>query len=114
MPASSSSESRVVCNARSSPSHSGTNLPLGMLFEETSAAPERMFTSSTSQSAQRVNPCRYSTLHCGQYMTGVSLLQFRLVPGLAKTCFLAVQTYHTHFPLHYLLILCILLPLHTF
>src|SRR5713226_8811440 len=25
-------------------------------------------TSSTSQSAQRVNPCRYSALHCGQYI----------------------------------------------
>src|SRR5713101_8223103 len=25
-------------------------------------------TSSTSQSAHRVNPCRYSALHCGQYI----------------------------------------------
>src|SRR5439155_1751777 len=25
-------------------------------------------TNSTSQSAHRVNPCRYSALHCGQYI----------------------------------------------
>src|SRR5713226_603722 len=27
------------------------------------------YTNSTSQSAQRVNPWRYSALHCGQYIT---------------------------------------------
>src|SRR6266852_5771817 len=26
------------------------------------------YTKSTSQSEQRVNPCRYSALHCGQYI----------------------------------------------
>src|SRR6266404_5144911 len=31
------------------------------------------YTSSTSQSAQRVNPCRYSALHCGQYIARPAL-----------------------------------------
>src|SRR5713226_6274797 len=30
------------------------------------AAPGSSRTNSTSQSAHRVNPCRYSALHCGQ------------------------------------------------
>src|ERR1700737_802874 len=36
---------------------------------------DRLVTSATSQSAQTVNPCRYSALHWGQIITGESVLQ---------------------------------------
>src|SRR5260370_33877872 len=46
------------------------------------------YTKSTSQSAHRVNPCRYSALHCGQYIACQALSSPRLcVSRLSKTTF---------------------------
>src|SRR6266568_6570995 len=103
MPAVSSSSSRVVCSARSSPSQSGTKVPARMSFEEPSSASGRPCTSSTSQSAQRVNPCRYSALHCGQNMIQRSLLhlEFHLGAPIGRTRCCLSFFLDLLFPIHY-------------
>src|SRR5712664_1761256 len=47
-------------------------------------------TSSTSQSVQRVNPWRYSALHCGQYITA----RLHALPAPKVTLFSALVREH--------------------
>src|SRR6266704_560903 len=74
-----------------------------MALEEPSSASGRPCTSSTSQSAQRVNPCRYSALHCGQNMIQRSRLhlEFHLGAPIGRTRCCLVFFLDLLFPIHY-------------
>ncbi len=48
------------------------------------------YTSSTSQSVQRVNPWRYSVLHCGQYMSA----RLHALPAPKSTLFSTLARGH--------------------